>query len=132
MNHPSILIVEDNGIIALGLLQLLQKSGYNVLDPVASGEEAIDSVRELVPDLILMDIRLSGKIDGVETACKIKQDFDIPVIFLSALSEKDYFNQAKERNPPIFFSKPINEDELISAIGNVLRQKCQIDNQPAT
>jgi len=116
MNYPSILIVEDDGLIALNLLQLLQKSGYNVMDPVCSGEEAIESVREFIPDLILMDIRLGGNIDGIETSYKIRQDFDIPVIFLSALSEKDRLERAKEINTSVFFSKPFSENELLSAI----------------
>jgi two-component system, response regulator PdtaR len=122
MNHPSVLIVEDDGLIALNLLQLLQKSGYNVMDPVCSGEEAIESVREFMPDLILMDIRLGGDIDGIETAYTIRQDFDIPVIFLSALSERDRLDRAKEITHQ-YFSKPFCENELLSAIKKVLSRE---------
>ena len=123
MNSPSVLIVEDDGLIALSLLQLLQKSGYNVMDPVCSGEEAIDAVKEFIPDLILMDIRLGGNIDGIETAYTILQDFDIPVIFLSALSERDRLDRAKEINTSVFFSKPFCENELLSAIKKVLSRE---------
>ena len=123
MNHPLVLIVEDDGLIAFSLLQLLQKSGYNVMDPVCSGEEAIEAVKECIPDLILMDIRLSGDIDGIETAYKIRQDFDIPVIFLSALPEKDRLDRAKEINTSVFFSKPFCENELLSAIEKVLSRE---------
>src|SRR5665647_1618669 len=88
MNDPSILIVEDDSLIALYLQELLQNAGYNVPDPVASGEEAIEHVRTCpLPDLILMDITLDGKLNGIETARQIEKISDIPIIFLSAHSD---------------------------------------------
>jgi CheY-like chemotaxis protein len=80
MKDPSMLIVEDDGLIALHLQELLRNSGYNVPGPVASGEEAIEYVRTSpLPDLILMDITLDGKLNGIETARQIRKISDIPV-----------------------------------------------------
>jgi CheY-like chemotaxis protein len=88
MKTPSILIVEDDGLIAIHLQEILQKAGYHVPDPLASGEEAIDYVKAYsCPDLILMDITLNGKLDGIETAQQIRTCNDIPVIFLTAHSD---------------------------------------------
>ena len=74
LKNQSILIVEDDGLIALHLQELLQNAGYDIPPPVASGEEAIEYVRTCpLPDLILMDVTLDGRIDGIETARQIQK-----------------------------------------------------------
>ncbi len=123
MNNPSVLIVEDDGLIALNLMQFLQRSGFDVLEPVATGEEGIECVASSPPRIILMDIRLAGKINGIETARQIRTNFDIPIIFLTAHSEPDFQATAEEISPYGFFVKPIDEEDVLSAIRNALGKK---------
>jgi len=120
MKNPSILIVEDDGLIALSLMQLLQKSGFDVPDPVVSGEEAIDYVRTSLPDLVLMDIRLAGKIDGIEASREIRKYSGIPIIFLTAFYEMNLLTRAGEVSKSDFIVKPVIEKDLLSAIRKAL------------
>lgn len=122
MKNPLILIVEDDGLIALSLMQLLQKSGFDVPDPVVSGEEAIDYVRTSLPDLVLMDIRLAGKIDGIEASRQIRKHSCIPIIFLTACYEMNLLARAEEVSPSDFIVKPFIEKDLLSAITKALDQ----------
>ena len=120
--NKSILIVEDDGLIALHLQELLQNSGYEVPAAVASGEEAIEYVRTCAPpDLILMDITLAGRIDGVETARHIQSCFSIPVIFLSAHSAITRLIQKDGVRCSGFLGKPFVSSEVISAVEKALR-----------
>ncbi|HEQ72049.1 MAG TPA: response regulator, partial [Spirochaetia bacterium] len=84
MTKPRVLVVEDEGLVALELKEALSKMGYGVSNVVSSGNEALDSVVADCPDLILMDIRLDGPLDGIETARRIKEICNIPVIYLTA------------------------------------------------
>ena len=118
-NSP-VLIVEDDGLIALSLMQLLQKSGYDVPDPVASGEEAIESIRTSMPDLILMDITFAHGIDGIETARQIRQIADIPIIFISAHSDEKQRARAGEIARSGFIVKPFTDREVLSQIEELL------------
>lgn len=118
--NPTILIVEDDGLIALWLIEFLSTSGYKVKSPVSSGMEAIESVRTFPPDLILMNIRLPGKIDGIETARQIRNTSDIPVLFLTAHVDIKDLSRAKEINLSVFIMKPIIENEILFEIGNAL------------
>jgi len=102
LNVPSILIVEDEGLIALHLQESLEKAGYTAVDPVSSGEDAIEYVNTHAhPDLILMDISLDGKLDGIGTAREIRKRFDIPIIFLSAHTEENCLARAEEFAPSV-------------------------------
>ena len=122
LKNQSILIVEDDGLIALHLQELLQNSGYDVPDPVASGEEAIEYVRTCpLPDLILMDVTLDGRIDGIETARQIQKSSNIPVIFLSAHSEMNRLAQGEEVRPSGFLGKPFIGSDVISAVEKALQ-----------
>jgi CheY-like chemotaxis protein len=87
MIKGSILVVEDERLVALGLRQQLIKLGYEVLATVASGHDALQLVEALHPDLVLMDINIEGEIDGIETAARMPTELAIPVIYLSAYSE---------------------------------------------
>ena len=116
-----ILIVEDDALIALHLQESLQNSGYEVPDPVASGEEAIEYVRTCqLPDLILMDVTLDGRIDGIETARQIQKSFSIPVIFLSAHSETNRLAQGEGVRSSGFLGKPFFGSEVIAAVEKAL------------
>jgi two-component system, response regulator PdtaR len=110
---PSILIVEDEGLIALHLQELLQKAGYDVPDTVPSGEDAIECMRASIPNLILMDISLDGKLDGIVTAREIRKRFDIPIMFLSAHSEEKRLARAEDLAPFGFIGRPFVISDLI-------------------
>ncbi len=111
-----IMIVEDEAVIALSLQQSLIKMGYNVIGISYSGKDALDKARSLVPDLILMDIRLPGKMDGIRVAEIVKSELDIPVIFLTAFSEDQIINRAKKAEPFGYILKPIQEREIKAAV----------------
>lgn len=112
MAQGSILIVEDESLIARDIKLSLEGLGYGVIDIASSGEEAIDKTRELNPGLILMDIMLKGDIDGIEAAKIIYRDYDIPVVFLTAHSNDSIVARAKDANPYGYLLKPFKEKEL--------------------
>ena len=90
MSGEAIFVVVDEGCVALQIKELLEKHGYHVTGVMAYGEEAIAMVEKNPPDLICMDISLMGKLDGIETAKKIREDHDIPIIFLTAISDNSH------------------------------------------
>lgn len=112
MEEKRILIVEDEIITAADIRESLQDMGYTVLAIVSSGEEAIIKVEENNPDLVLMDIMLSGEMDGIETAKQILLRFNIPVVYLTAYSDKIILERAKITEPFGYILKPFNEREL--------------------
>ncbi len=117
----NLLVIEDEGIIALDLQNCLQRLGYTVPAVADSGEEAVKLATEIQPDLILVDIRLSGKIDGIEAVERIRAHFDIPVVYLTALLDDDTLQRAKATNPAAFLSKPYEEELLQTTIEAALR-----------
>ena len=116
MIDANILIVEDENIVAKDIETRLKKFGYQVFGLVSTGEEAIKKVTEKAPDLVLMDIRLKGKMDGVETAQLIHQTFDIPVIFITANADEKTLERAKVTDPFGYIIKPFKEKELKTTI----------------
>lgn len=107
MIENKILIVEDEFIEAMSFEQSLKSFGYDVVGIVTTGEDALKKVAEHNPDLILMDIVLKGEMDGIETAAKIKEDFDIPVIYLTAHPEDSMIQRAKLTSPYGYIIKPV-------------------------
>ena len=112
----NILVVEDNKPSGLILRKLLDKSGYNITNVVETGEEAINTIKENQPDLILMDISLAGEIDGIETAERIYQTHNIPFIYITAGTDSSTFERAKKSLPLNYIVKPFNSKMLNSAI----------------
>jgi PAS domain S-box-containing protein len=112
MNRIKILIVEDEAIIAKNIASKLLKEGYDVVDTVYTGNDAIKSALEKNPDVILFDIKLKGEIGGIEAAEKIKSVKDIPIIYLTSYTDEDTFEKAKLTEPAAYLSKPFNTDEL--------------------
>jgi CheY-like chemotaxis protein len=100
----SIIVVEDERIVALHLKQQLSKLGYNVAAVVASSNEALHKISEVRPDLVLMDIHIEGDIDGIETTMRIPAEYRIPVIYLSAYSEEATLERARSSKPYGFLS----------------------------
>lgn len=131
MKGSSILIVEDEMIIAMEIRATLKKLGYNIAGTVISGFDAIQVCGEKHPDLVLMDIRLKGDMDGIEAAKKIMDLYDIPVIFLTGNSDKTTVERAVSIKPAGFLIKPFKERELFGNIEMAIhktRVKSKIDS----
>jgi PAS domain S-box-containing protein len=122
MAGETILIVEDEWILSMNLQNMLKSMGYNVLDPASTGEEAIASVSTHRPDLILMDISLSGQMDGIEASHHIGSISDVPIIFLSSHSEGKIIQDAKTALPYGYLIKPVLDRELSIAIEMALNR----------
>lgn len=110
------MVVEDETIVSLDLQSRLKSMGYEVVDAVGTGEEAVASAREHQPDLVLMDIGLRGSIDGVQAAEQIKKSYQIPVIYLTASSDEKTIQRAKLTEPFGYILKPFEDRELHSHI----------------
>ena len=117
------MIVEDESIIALELEHKLKKMGHLVTAVVSKGEAALERVMTDKPDVILMDIRLAGKWDGIETAEKIRSQIDLPIVFLTAYLDKSRMDRAKSALPFAYMLKPIQESDLESTIEMALFSK---------
>lgn len=111
-----IFIVEDEEGLAIHIAFLLKRIHYTPLDAVAFGEEAVEKVGQLKPDLVLMDINLAGQMDGIEAARLIRSRYGTPVIFLSALAEDDVIIEATGSDPYAYLVKPVREADLRAAI----------------
>lgn len=107
-----VLIVEDEMIIALLLERMVKNLNHQVVDKVTSGEEAISAAKKHHPDLILMDIRLKGEMDGIETMLRIHEMSDIPVIYISGNTDAVNQEKIKQTNYIEFLSKPITISDL--------------------
>ena len=117
MPKASVLVVEDELIVAENLRSILGGMGYQVTGTACCSEEAIRFADTCHPDLILMDIRLEGSAhDGVETARRIRGRHDIPIVFLTAYADNETLERVKVTEPFAYILKPFNERELYSAI----------------
>lgn len=122
MTSKTILIVEDDGIIATRLHDTLTRCGYNAPAPVASGEEAVAAVTAAAPDLVLMDIELAGAMNGTTAAEHIHADFDIPIVYLTAYSQAAQLQRAKATSPYGYLIKPVAERELLATLEMALHR----------
>ncbi|MGD9369571.1 MAG: response regulator, partial [Desulfobacteraceae bacterium] len=95
MTKARIMVVEDDGIVAARLEDVLQQMGYDVVAVLATGEEAIEQAGVLHPDLALMDIRLREKMTGIEAAAHLRRGWDIPVVYLTAYADESLLRQAQ-------------------------------------
>jgi diguanylate cyclase (GGDEF)-like protein len=116
MSNNKILIVEDESIIAEDLFDSLTSLGYQVTAIVYSGEEAIIAASEVRPDLVLMDVNLQGKIDGITAAEKIRSRFQIPVIYLTAYADENTLRRVNSTKPFGYIVKPFEEKNLHTTI----------------
>jgi PAS domain S-box-containing protein len=116
MPSTRILVVEDTAVTALDIASRLASLDYAVEGPVPSGEEAVQRVSASQPDLVLMDIRLSGDMDGVEAAAEIRARYGTPVIYLTAYADDETLRRAKTTDPYGYVGKPIVWEELFSTI----------------
>lgn len=118
-----LMLVDDEVIIASQLEKRLTAMGYEVVGKAFSGEESVEMAKDLRPDLILMDIVMPGKLDGIDAAETIKSELGIPVIFLSAHANDEYIKRAKKVEPYGYVLKPFQEAEIRTAVEIALYKK---------
>jgi len=120
IENPKILVVEDESIIARDINYTLKGLGYDVCGVAASGEESVEKAFIMNPDLILMDIKLRGNIDGLCAAKQIQSHLNIPVIYLTAYGDEITLKQLDKTKPYGYINKPIEERELKFKIDRIL------------
>ena len=116
MKPAKILIVEDKSVIAESLAAVLQKAGYTISGKAVSGEEALALAEKEIPDIVLMDIHLSGQLDGIQTVERLNRTIGVPVIYLTDFHDVETINRAKHTHPAAYLLKPYQEKDLLIAI----------------
>ncbi len=117
MDYPvKILIVEDEMVIGANLSMQLTKMGFEVCGLLPKGEDVLPFIRNTRPDILLLDIQLKGKLDGIETAQLVQAEFNVPIIYLTSNTDKAHFGRAKTTRPRAFISKPYKNIDLQRAI----------------
>ncbi len=110
-----IVIADDESVIRMGVRCILEDAGHEVVGEAASGSEALRLIPELAPDLVLLDIRMPG-MDGIEVARRLRTDFPVPIIFLTAFSDRQLLLEAADAGGYAYIVKPINEGEVLAAV----------------
>lgn len=121
MKKP-ILIVEDEFSVASYIRELLKKSGYPVPAIAGCFEDALDACQQKAPTLILMDINLKSKVDGIEAAERLKSRFDFALIFITAYGDEAIINRAEKLKPHGYLVKPVNAGTVLATVQTVLRR----------
>jgi PAS domain S-box-containing protein len=116
MQGARIMVVEDEVVVAMELEKRLGSLGYTVTGIIGTGEEAVERAGQVDPDFVLMDIKLAGRMDGIEAAEKIRERYDIPVVFLTAHTDEKTLQRAKLSEPFGYLVKPFSETELRTTI----------------
>ena len=123
--RASILIVEDEALIASYIQEVLEESGFAVAGIASSGPEAISLVSTSKPDLALVDIKLAGPMDGIEVALLLQTRFNVPSIFLSGLCDPETTARAKAASPLGFLEKPFRPSQVFNALERALERMHQ-------
>ena len=123
MNQPLILIVEDERLIARDIATQLHELGYRTVGPATTGEKAIEMAQSLRPQLVLMDVHLASTMDGITAAQTIRDQFDIPSLFLSAFDAGHSLERAERTQPVGFLVKPFLDSELQDAVAAAFKQR---------
>ena len=125
-NRPaSILIVEDEALVASYIQEVLEESGFNVAGIASSGPEAVSLAGSRLPDLALVDIRLAGSMDGIEVAQLMRDRFNIMSIFLSGLCDPATLERARSARPLGFLEKPFRPSQVFNALQRALAETQQ-------
>src|SRR5262245_25038560 len=123
LSGKRVLIVEDEALIAEELRQRLSRCGMHVVAAVYSSDAAIEHALRDRPDAILMDVRLKGAPDGIETARRIREHIDVAIVYLTAHSDRSTIERAKETSPDAYVLKPFQERDLLVAIEMALHRR---------
>ncbi|QCJ44292.1 response regulator [Bacillus sp. S3] len=116
-----IMVVEDESLVRLDVAMMLEDAGYEVVAQIGDGEKAIEQAFSLQPDLIIMDIKMP-KMNGLKASEIISKRMNTPILLLTAYSQREYVDKAKQANIMGYLVKPINEANLIPAVEIALRQ----------
>ena len=130
MSTARIMIVEDEGVVALQIRESLESMGYAVPLVALTGEEAVDKLLETEPDLVLMDIKLTGALNGIEAARKIRGRLDVPVVYLTAFSDEETLALAQGTDPYGYVLKPFEEKSLHAIIEMSLAKHRDASSRP--
>ncbi len=120
MAQAEVLLVEDEQITAMDLQEMVQEAGYRVRDLVDTAESALEVLEDDPADLVIMDIRLPGEQDGIEATRQINERFRVPVVYLTALSDEETLERARDTEPAGFLVKPVTMADLNATLTMVL------------
>ena len=112
---PTVVVAEDEALNRLDIIESLNENGYNVIGEAANGQEAVDRVRELKPDIVVMDVKMPEK-DGITAARELNEDFLAPVVMLTAFSQKDLVAEAVDAGVIAYVVKPFVPERLFPAL----------------
>ena len=126
MEKRKILIVEDETITAEDIKEKLKSVGYKITGIASSYDKVLESIDSNMPDLVLMDIKIKGDKNGIETANYVRRHYDIPIIFLTAFSDKELIEKAKNTEPYGYIIKPFTQEGLYSNIEIALNKDSRI------
>lgn len=121
MSRATVLVVEDERLIARDLAMLLEDFGYCAVGPATTGEQAIEMTERFRPQLVLMDIHLASVMNGITAAQVIRDQFDIPCVFLSAFGPGEVLERANRAQPAGFLAKPFTEQQMAEVISAALK-----------
>ena len=119
MTKQTILIVEDELLVGQVLKRQLSKAGYRICGMVTSGEEALEAVRNELPDVVIMDIRLMGKMDGIEAASQIRSFSSSKIIFTTGYQDPELEKRASLLNPIAYLVKPFTWHDVDAILGSI-------------
>src|SRR3984893_17464889 len=116
MTPARILVVEDDRVVARDIAQQMSRAGHTVVGITARGEDALPLAADTVPDLILMDVRLEGELDGIDTARLLRENFNLPVVFLTAYADEETVRRATVTEPFGYVLKPFDDMQLRTVV----------------
>jgi len=126
MKTIQVLIVEDEIIVAMQLKRRLTASGHSVHELLTSGEEAIQAVRDNPPDVVIMDRRLGGAMDGMQAAQQIRAFSQVPIIFVTGYNDASIKEQIEKLHPSVHIVKPVDSHEIQAAIAQLLAPESNV------
>ena len=121
MEKVQVLIVEDEAIVSMDLRYKLEAMGYSVSAEIRSGEEAVDAVSQHHPDVVLMDIWLSGEMNGIDAAGEIRRRFNTPVVYITSHADQDTLERAKTTEPSGYLLKPFDDPVLRAVVETAIQ-----------
>tara|TARA_R110001583_G_scaffold40488_3_gene129269 strand:+ start:4562 stop:5281 length:720 start_codon:yes stop_codon:yes gene_type:complete len=126
MEKISVLVVEDEIIIADNLCDILEELGYNALEPALNYTEAMLQIKTEQPDIAILDIALGGKKTGIDLAAEIRKNYNFPFIFLTSNTDPLTVEKAKKVNPPAYLTKPFTKDSIYATLEITLNNSQKI------